>query len=264
MDKKILVIGVVVIVVAVGAFLLLGSNKTTAPAAGGAPTSSGNTGAGQITNCSSDQTCLSTNFIACSPATFSMPFVQGEYAVRVIGSEGDKCHYNISTLALSMDCLVPKELMTMVRFMHTFGADKELGSEQVLANQTSLDTMYCTEKASSGTPDEGIGTSQITNCSSDQSCLRTNFIACSPTVFSMTVSPGVEYVFQIVGSEGDKCRYNISETRALDLDCLMPKEMMTNSRFAHYLGLGADNTSKQDLAYQNSLDEEYCTIIIIG
>jgi hypothetical protein len=157
MDKKIIAIGVVVIVVAASAILLLTGSSgpatkggtsgpaTGTPAGNGAPASG--TPAGGKTNCGSDQTCLLTNFMACSPATFSMPFVQGEYVVEVIGLESGNCHYTLSNFAVDINCSVPKELITEDRVGHLFGMDKNPGKEQVLAQQNALDSTYCNQTA---------------------------------------------------------------------------------------------------------------------
>lgn len=147
MNKTILIVGGVAVVVLIAVFFVFNGGKPAAPGTqNNAPVVPGPT----VANCGSDQNCLLTNFIACSPAKFSTPFAQGEYVIEIVGAESDKCHYNLSNLATGIDCRIPKTLMTEERVRHLFGMDKEPGKEQVLAAQNSLDALYCNETLRGG------------------------------------------------------------------------------------------------------------------
>jgi len=143
MDKKMIISAVAAIVVLAGLFLFLTSNKPAVPATSGV-IPGGNGAQGPI-ECGDDSMCLRANFIACSPARFTMPFIQGDYDIEVLGIEDGKCHYTMATFASETDCSLPKELMTADRYGHLFGEDKSPGKEQVLAEQNTLDSTYCAE-----------------------------------------------------------------------------------------------------------------------
>lgn len=98
-----------------------------------------------ITDCKGDQTCLHSNFLACSPAEFKMPFIQNsEYSISVIGIENGKCHYKLAVSGqAATDCIVPMELITEDRFGHFFGAEKVPGKEKIAEEQQKTDADYC-------------------------------------------------------------------------------------------------------------------------
>lgn len=108
--------------------------KTSAPAETG------------ITDCKGDQTCLHSNFLACSPAEFKIPFIQegSEYSISVIGIENGKCHYKLAVSGqAATNCIVPMELITEDRFGHFFGAEKVPGKEKIAEEQQKIDADYC-------------------------------------------------------------------------------------------------------------------------
>lgn len=98
--------------------------------------------------CGSDQSCLRTNFLACQPAEFKMPFMQeSEYSISVVGKEGENCHYKMNVTGQpASDCLVPINLINDTRFGHFFGQEKTPGQEKIAAEQQKMDSDYCQTK----------------------------------------------------------------------------------------------------------------------
>jgi hypothetical protein len=101
-----------------------------------------------ITACGGDQSCLRTNFVACHPAEFKMPFMQQtEYSISIIGQENENCHYKMNVTGQpASDCLVPMNLINDARFGHFFGQEKTPGQEQIAAEQQKMDSDYCQTK----------------------------------------------------------------------------------------------------------------------
>lgn len=102
----------------------------------------------EIIACGSDQSCLHTNFLACQPAEFKMPFMeQSEYSISIIGKENESCHYKMNVTGQPVnDCLLPMNLLNDDRFGHFFGQEKVPGKEKIAAEQQKIDTDYCQTK----------------------------------------------------------------------------------------------------------------------
>jgi len=101
-----------------------------------------------------DPPCLLPYFLACNPSELSMDFVGNTtYVITVAGLENENCHYatkitdkegNALQGMPAMDCVVPKEKISMDMLGHLFGSDKEPGKEAIKAQQDKLQADYCT------------------------------------------------------------------------------------------------------------------------
>lgn len=144
MNKKIIIIAVVVILVGVLGFLIM---KKLA----GGPQSTG-VGTTKKVTCT-DPTCLAPRFLSCSLTELKMPFQeQFTYVISVLGIENGKCHYtskvvdqNGTVVQSEVDCKVPKELVTSDVLGHFFGQDKASGKEAIKAQQDKIESDYCTK-----------------------------------------------------------------------------------------------------------------------
>ena len=153
MNKNILIIVLVVIVLVVGGYFVF-VKKGSAPA--GAPTSTSTPIAGQPGQAAApitytDPASFSSGFLQCSPSVLKMPFGgTNSYIITVFGVEGGTCHYaskivdqNGVAFQGTVDCQVPKPLITSGILDHLFGQDKAPGKEAILAAQTKIETSYC-------------------------------------------------------------------------------------------------------------------------
>lgn len=102
-----------------------------------------------------DLGCFMPLLAACSPAQMSMKLSTGvNYVITVVGLEWDKCHHTMKVVddawimiawMPASDCSLPQTEMNDNYFLHFFGQDKEVGKENILANNTKLEQQYCTQ-----------------------------------------------------------------------------------------------------------------------
>lgn len=129
----------------VGIVFLFGcGTKSSAPAAQTTTTTT------TTVNCKSDMNCLQKNFLACAPATFTMPFsADSNYDIEVIGQTGNICDYKAAVSnqgkSTGTECKLPMELMNADRVGHLFWAEKVPGKEAIAQTQQELDAQYCTQ-----------------------------------------------------------------------------------------------------------------------
>jgi hypothetical protein len=98
--------------------------------------------------------CLKQYFMQCKAMTFNMDLNSTAiYTVNVIGSVGDKCHWQTIIRPASSDattqtndCLYPMSAMSEDAIIHIFGADKMPGKEAALKTQNDLFQANCTSK----------------------------------------------------------------------------------------------------------------------
>lgn len=110
----------------------------------------------------------------------------------------------------------------------------------------------------SATPDETTAEEKIVACGSDQSCLRTNFLACQPAEFKMPFLQQSEYSISIIGKENGNCHYTMSVTGQAASDCIIPMNLINDDRFGHFFGQEKVPDKEEIAAEQQKIDTDYC------
>ena len=153
MNKNIIIVVLVIIVLAVGGYLFF-AKQGLAPAITPTPTASQ---PNQTPVVYTDPSNFAPSFSQCSSSEFKTPFPgpNATFVITVFGVENGKCHYAVKVVGQNglaiqggppaIDCKVPKELMSDDVLGHLFGMDTAPGKEQTLAEQTKIETDYCTK-----------------------------------------------------------------------------------------------------------------------
>ena len=99
-------------------------------------------------DCKSDMTCLQQNFIACTAATFTMPFSPtSNYTIEIVGKKDNVCEYKTMVgdvnESMKTQCRIPMEMMNIDRLGHLFWSEKVPGKEDIAKTQQQLDMQYC-------------------------------------------------------------------------------------------------------------------------
>jgi len=101
-----------------------------------------------IVDCKNDMACLQQNFIACTAATFTMPFsATSNYTIEIIGKKDNVCDYKMMVgdinESIKTQCRIPMEMMNTDRLGHLFWSEKVPGKEDIAKSQQQLDMQYC-------------------------------------------------------------------------------------------------------------------------
>jgi hypothetical protein len=103
-----------------------------------------------IIDCTSDETCIQTNFITCAAATFTPPFSASvAINIAIIGETNKICDYNVTKsiqgMLVNSRCLLPIEFMTAERIAYILSANNIPGADIQDPQQLQLDNHYCTQ-----------------------------------------------------------------------------------------------------------------------
>jgi len=131
---------VIVAALAVYFFVFYKPDQNTAPLAGATPTatpsstvSSSPAGNAEKVICA-DGPCIATNFAICKPAEIVLtdPASTASVTVSVLGTENNKCHFQMNVAGHGIDCFFPKESLTESVLAQMFG--NEAGQSQIVTD----------------------------------------------------------------------------------------------------------------------------------
>lgn len=109
----------------------------------------GTTTTATIIDCGSDETCIQTNFVTCTAATFTPPFTAGTAInIVIIGETNKICNYTVTKsiqgMLVNSQCLLPIQFMTADRIAYILSANNIPGADIQDPAQQQLDAQYCT------------------------------------------------------------------------------------------------------------------------
>ncbi|HRY76899.1 MAG TPA: hypothetical protein P5524_01915 [Candidatus Paceibacterota bacterium] len=132
-SKTTLLIIIAVIIVAALAvyfFVFYKPGQNAAPIAGATPTATANA---EKVVCT-DGPCIASHFYGCTSAEIAItdPNSTTTVTVSVLGTENDKCHFQMNVAGHGLDCLFAKENLNESVLNQVFG--NEAGQSQVVSN----------------------------------------------------------------------------------------------------------------------------------
>lgn len=136
-NKTTLLIIIAVVIVAALAiyFFVFHKNPSNyAPVAGATPTATASPTANAGKVVCTNGPCIAANFYSCTPAELIMtdPNSSTSITISVLGTENDKCHYQMGVADHGLDCLFAKENLNENLLNQMFG--NEVGQAQIVTD----------------------------------------------------------------------------------------------------------------------------------
>ncbi|MCL5438925.1 MAG: hypothetical protein M1268_02965 [Patescibacteria group bacterium] len=138
-------------------------------------------------------------------------------------------------------------------------------SPVVTATPTLMPTSRVPTSTPISSPTASLKPTGPVSCS-DPQCLASNFLQCKASKLTMPFGGGGNstYIITVFGLENGKCHYSskvVDQNGApliSEVDCVVPKELITDDIITHFFGNDKMPGKEKILAEQTKIETDYC------